>query len=140
MTFLTGRIKHECNLRPTFIQNYRHQMRERHKKYKEVWLTGSEVVSASALGPLLAISIVSSSDSWIYMYIFLIHMIRKRNRNKLTAHSSVWLVYYAIGFSTNCLLCFVKPHWVIRPLREKIQQPEAYLKEVLAEITFLHRV
>jgi transcription initiation factor TFIIF subunit beta len=32
-TILTGRIKHECNLRPTFTRNYRHQMRERHKKY-----------------------------------------------------------------------------------------------------------
>jgi len=32
-TILTGRIKHECNLRPTFTSNYRHQMRERHKKY-----------------------------------------------------------------------------------------------------------
>ena len=32
-TILTGRIKHECNLRPTFTQTYRHQMRERHKKY-----------------------------------------------------------------------------------------------------------
>jgi transcription initiation factor TFIIF subunit beta len=32
-TILTGRIKHECNLRPTFTQNYRQQMRERHKKY-----------------------------------------------------------------------------------------------------------
>ena len=32
-TILTGRIKHECNLRPTFTQNYLHQTRERHKKY-----------------------------------------------------------------------------------------------------------
>jgi transcription initiation factor TFIIF subunit beta len=36
-TILTGRIiltiKHECNLRLTFTQNYRYQMRERHKKY-----------------------------------------------------------------------------------------------------------
>ena len=32
-TILTGRIKHECNLRPNFTQNYRQQMRERHKKY-----------------------------------------------------------------------------------------------------------
>jgi hypothetical protein len=29
-------------------------------------------------------------------------------------------------------------HWSIRLLREKTQQPEAYLKEVLAEIAFLH--
>src|SRR6202046_1272151 len=31
------------------------------------------------------------------------------------------------------------PRWSIRPLREKTQQPEAYLKEVLAEIAFLHK-
>jgi transcription initiation factor TFIIF subunit beta len=29
------------------------------------------------------------------------------------------------------------PRWSIRPLREKTQQPEVYLKEVLAEIAFL---
>jgi transcription initiation factor TFIIF subunit beta len=29
-TILTGRIKHECNLRPSFSENYRKQMRERH--------------------------------------------------------------------------------------------------------------
>ena len=29
--------------------------------------------------------------------------------------------------------------WSIRPLRERTQQPEAYLKEVLAEIAFLHK-
>ena len=31
------------------------------------------------------------------------------------------------------------PRWSIRPLREKTQQPEVYLKEVLAEIAFLHK-
>lgn len=31
-TILTGRIKHECNLRPSFTENYRKQMRERHIK------------------------------------------------------------------------------------------------------------
>ena len=30
-------------------------------------------------------------------------------------------------------------HWSIHPLCEKTQQPEAYLKEVLAEIAFLHK-
>lgn len=32
-TIVTGRIKHECSLRPVFSRNYRRQMRERHKKY-----------------------------------------------------------------------------------------------------------
>lgn len=32
-TILTGRIKHECNLRPSFSESYRKQMRERHLKY-----------------------------------------------------------------------------------------------------------
>jgi transcription initiation factor TFIIF subunit beta len=29
--------------------------------------------------------------------------------------------------------------WGIKALREKTQQPEAYLKEVLSEVAFLHR-
>lgn len=29
--------------------------------------------------------------------------------------------------------------WGFKPLREKTQQPEAYLKEVLSEVAFLHR-
>jgi transcription initiation factor TFIIF subunit beta len=32
-TILTGRIKHECNLRPAFSASYRKQMKERHLKY-----------------------------------------------------------------------------------------------------------
>jgi transcription initiation factor TFIIF subunit beta len=32
-----------------------------------------------------------------------------------------------------------QPRWSIRPLREKTQQPEAYLKETLAQIAFLHK-
>lgn len=32
-TILTGRIKHECNLRPAFSESYRKQMRQRNLKY-----------------------------------------------------------------------------------------------------------
>lgn len=31
------------------------------------------------------------------------------------------------------------PRWGVKALRERTQQPEAYLKEVLGEIAFLHR-
>lgn len=31
------------------------------------------------------------------------------------------------------------PRWGIKPLRERTQQPEVYLKEVLSEVAFLHR-
>lgn len=31
------------------------------------------------------------------------------------------------------------PRWSIKPLRDRTQQPEAYLKEVLGEIAFLHK-
>jgi transcription initiation factor TFIIF subunit beta len=31
------------------------------------------------------------------------------------------------------------PRWGIKPLREKTQQPEVYLKEVLSEVATLHR-
>ena len=32
-----------------------------------------------------------------------------------------------------------RERWSIKALRERTQQPEAYLKEVLSEIAFLHR-
>lgn len=32
-----------------------------------------------------------------------------------------------------------KEHWSIKGLRERTQQPEAYLKETLSEIATLHR-
>lgn len=32
-----------------------------------------------------------------------------------------------------------REHWSIKPMRERTQQPEAYLKEVLGEIAFMHR-
>lgn len=32
-----------------------------------------------------------------------------------------------------------RSHWSIKVLRDKTQQPEAYLKEVLSDIAFLHR-
>ena len=32
-TILTGRIKHECNLKPAFTASYRKQMKERHIRY-----------------------------------------------------------------------------------------------------------
>ncbi len=32
-----------------------------------------------------------------------------------------------------------REHWPVRLLRERTQQPEAYLKEVLGDIAFMHR-
>ena len=32
-----------------------------------------------------------------------------------------------------------REHWAVKMLRERTQQPEAYLKEVLAEIASMHR-
>ena len=32
-----------------------------------------------------------------------------------------------------------REHWSVKQLRERTQQPEAYLKEVLSEIAFMHR-
>ena len=37
------------------------------------------------------------------------------------------------------LLFQEQPRWSIKPLRERTQQPEAYLKEVLGDIATLHR-
>jgi len=137
-TILTGRIKHECNLRPTFTQNYRQQMRERHKKYntpvRQIRMiddagvpggrggvnrlsSGVGVGAGGAFGDLIKTKPKQPKGTFERM--------ARMPRNQLLDQ------LFALFRET--------PRWGIRPLREKTQQPEAYLKEVLAEIAFLHK-
>jgi len=137
-TILTGRIKHECNLRPTFTQNYRNQMRERHKKYntpvRQIRMiddagvpggrggvnrlsSGVGVGAGSAFGDLIKTKPKQAKGTFERM--------ARMPRNQLLDQ------LFALFRET--------PRWGIRPLREKTQQPEVYLKEVLAEIAFLHK-
>ncbi|TFK31732.1 transcription initiation factor IIF, beta subunit [Crucibulum laeve] len=137
-TILTGRIKHECNLRPAFSANYRKQMRERHIKYntpvrqirmiEDAGVSGGRggvnrltsgvgVGAGSAFGDLIKTKPKQAKGTFERM--------ARMPRNQLLDEL----------FSSFREL----PRWSIKILREKTQQPEAYLKEVLSEIAFLNR-
>ncbi|KAF8626926.1 hypothetical protein AX17_006427 [Amanita inopinata Kibby_2008] len=137
-TILTGRIKHECNLRPAFSANYRKQMRERHRKYntparqirmiEEAGVPGGRggvnrlssgvgVGAGGAFGGLIKTKPKPAKGTFERMA----RMPRNQLLDQIFAH-------------------FRDPErWSIKALREKTQQPEAYLKEVLSEVAFLHR-
>ncbi|KIL62436.1 hypothetical protein M378DRAFT_1055660 [Amanita muscaria Koide BX008] len=137
-TILTGRIKHECNMRPAFSASYRKQMRERHKKYntparqirmiEEAGIPGGRggvnrlssgvgVGAGSAFGDLVKTKQKPAKGTFERM--------ARMPRNQLL---------------DQIFNLFRDPQrWGIKPLREKTQQPEAYLKEVLSEVAFLHR-
>ncbi|KAF8074777.1 transcription initiation factor IIF, beta subunit [Lyophyllum atratum] len=137
-TILTGRIKHECTLRPAFSQSYRKQMRERHRKYntpqRQIRMiddagvpggrggvnrlsSGVGVGAGSAFGDLIKTKPKFAKGTFERM--------ARMPRNQLL---------------DQIFLLFRDPtRWGIKPLREKTQQPEVYLKEVLSEVAFLHR-
>jgi len=59
-TILTGRIKHECNLRPAFTGNYRKQMKERHRKYNTPKRQIKMIETANLPGGMGAVNRLSS--------------------------------------------------------------------------------
>lgn len=137
-TILTGRIKHECNLRPAFSASYRRQMRERHIKYnthvRQIRMiddagvpggrggvnrlsSGVGVGAGSAFGSLIKTKPKFAKGTFERM--------ARMPRNQLL--DQIFILFRD------------PPRWGIKPLREKTQQPEVYLKEVLSEVAFLHR-
>ena len=151
-TILAGKVKHECNLRPVFTEKYRKRVRDRHREVNtrsrqikmidevtpgrgSVNMLSSGVANASAFSdPVVRTFIHSSIPS------FLTGQSVQKTKQKPTK-----------GFERmarmprNQLLDLLfklfgeKETWPIKLLRERTQQPEAFLKETLSDIAFLHR-
>ena len=155
-TVLTGRIKHECNLRPAFNQTYRKQMKERHKKYNTPVRQIRMIEDAGVPGGRGGVNRLSSGvgvgagaafGDLIVRRIFLVvgHIRDLTVLQKVKPKQPKGTFERMARMPRNQLLDQIfslfreTPHWGLRPLREKTQQPEAYLKEVLSEVAFLHR-
>ncbi|KAF8340089.1 transcription initiation factor IIF, beta subunit [Amanita rubescens] len=137
-TILTGRIKHECNLRPMFSASYRKQMRERHKKYNTPTRQIRMIEDAGVPGGRGGVNRLSSGVGVGAGGAFG-DLIKTKPKPAKGAFERM------ARMPRNQLLdqifsLFRDPaRWGIKALREKTQQPEAYLKEVLSEVAFLHR-
>ncbi|KAF8958334.1 transcription initiation factor IIF, beta subunit-domain-containing protein [Flammula alnicola] len=133
-TILTGRIKHECNLRPAFSASYRRQMKERHKKYNTPMRQIQMISTADVPGDKGGINRLSSGVGVGARNAFGDSIKTKPKQAKVRLIDSV---SFFSGRGRHCIC--KSPRWSFRPLRNKTQQPEVYLKEVLSEIAFLHK-
>lgn len=113
-TILTGRIKHECSLRPLFNELYRRQMRERSRAYNTPRRQIRMIEEAGLSGGRGGINRLSSgvaTGSFADMIVSarfhcaenqLTVLIRKPNQNLSKAPSSAWLVYRGISSWICC--------------------------------------
>ncbi|KAJ8693154.1 hypothetical protein PTI98_010396 [Pleurotus ostreatus] len=137
-TILTGRIKHECNLRPVFTENYRRQMKERTKKYNTPRRQIMMIEEAGVAGGRGGINRLSSGVGVGSGNAFS-DLIKSRPKPvkgsfermaRMPRNQLLDLIFHLFRETER---------WGLRPMRERTQQPEVYLKEVLSEVAILHR-
>ncbi|KAJ7318110.1 transcription initiation factor IIF, beta subunit-domain-containing protein [Mycena albidolilacea] len=137
-TILTGRIKHDCNLRPALTASYRRQMRERHIKYNTPTRQIKRIEDSGIAGGRGAVNRLTSGVSVGADGAFssLVKTKPKAAKGQFERMARI---------PRNQLLDLIfqlfrdTPRWGIKPLRERTQQPEVYLKEVLSEVAFLNK-
>ncbi|KAI0298030.1 transcription initiation factor IIF, beta subunit-domain-containing protein [Multifurca ochricompacta] len=133
-TIMTGKVKHECNLRPRMTGRYERRLAERgaaaNERSVRVGLMdgaragrgggkmlSSGVSSAAGFADLTRAKVKPSKGQYERM--------ARMPRNQL--------------LDALFALFREREQWPIKLLRERTQQPEVYLKEVLSEIASLHR-
>ncbi|KAL1703208.1 transcription initiation factor IIF, beta subunit-domain-containing protein [Schizophyllum commune] len=134
-TILTGRLKHECTMRPAFNAKYRNQMRMR-SMYHNAPRRATKHIDESGLdkGAVSRLNTGGSLGGPSGAFDF--------GRPKPKAKGQFERM---ARMPRNELLDMLfnlfkeQPYWALKPLRERTQQPEAYLKEVLNDVATLHR-
>jgi len=137
-TILTGRIKHECNLRPALSKSYRKQMKERVRKSNTPLRQIRMIEDAGVPGGRGGVNRLSSGVGVGAGAAFSDLIKTKQKQAKGTFERMARMPRNQL--LDNLFSLFQEqPRWGIRILREKTQQPEAYLKETLSQIAFLHK-
>ncbi|TRM69298.1 transcription initiation factor IIF, beta subunit-domain-containing protein [Schizophyllum amplum] len=135
-TILTGRVKHECSLRPAFNARYRNQMRMR-SMYHNTPRRGTKHIDESGLDKG-SVSKLSTGASLGGPGGGAFDFGRPKPKAKGQFERMARMPRNEL---LDALFGLFKqqPYWGVKPLRERTQQPEAYLKEVLADVATLHR-
>ncbi|KAK0223471.1 transcription initiation factor IIF, beta subunit-domain-containing protein [Armillaria fumosa] len=133
-TILTGRVKHECSLRPGYNESYRKQMRERHKKYNTPVRQIKMIEDNLARGGINRLSSGVTLGQSAFS-----DLVKAKSKSKGKGAERM------ARMPRNQLLDLIfqlfrdTPRWNIRDLRTKTQQPTAFLKETLLEVAHLHK-
>ncbi|EJD52856.1 hypothetical protein AURDEDRAFT_111380 [Auricularia subglabra TFB-10046 SS5] len=136
-TTRNGKIRHECNLQPIMNARYRRIIKERVRianMSKRPIMRMEEVLETQAINRL-ASGVPSGppvSSTW-----------QPSRSQKPQARKGEFERFARMPRNELYDALFErfkeKPDWSLKELRARTQQPEAYLKEVLAEVATLHR-
>ncbi|KAH9481083.1 Transcription initiation factor IIF subunit beta [Psilocybe cubensis] len=137
-TILTGKIKNEFNMRPALTATYRKQMRERHRKANTPARQIRMIDEAGVPGGRGGVNRLSSGVGVGSGNAFG-DLIRTKPKPAKGAFERMARMPRNQLLDALFSLFRESPRWSIKPLRDKTQQPEVYLKEVLQEIAMLHK-
>jgi len=135
-TIMTGQIKHECNLRPQLTERYERRLRERaaaanEKSMRVRMMPLDEVRAGRGGGKMVSSGIMSATD--------FADIARAKNKPAKGQNERMTRMPRNQLLDVLFALFREREQWPTKLLREKAQQPEVYLKEVLSEIATLHR-
>ncbi|KLO15281.1 transcription initiation factor IIF, beta subunit [Schizopora paradoxa] len=133
-TILTGRIKHDCNMRPLFSEEYRKRMRERTRVANTPQRTVKMMEDVTPAGRVNMLSSGVSTPAAAFST-----MVKQKPKPQKGAFERYARVARNVLLDSLFALYREKPRWSAKDLRTRTEQPEAYLKEVLSDIADLHR-
>ncbi|KZT67921.1 hypothetical protein DAEQUDRAFT_728416 [Daedalea quercina L-15889] len=133
-TVLTGRVKHECNLRPMFSERYRQRLRMRtiaaNTPKKQIMRIEDAGVGGRGNINMLTSGVANTTPLSLGQ--------RKQKPAKGQFERMARMPRNQL-LDELFRLFQERERWSIKVLRDRTQQPEAYLKEVLTEIADLNR-
>lgn len=134
-TIMTGKVKHECNLRPRMTGRYERRLTARGaaaKNEKAVRVGLMDGARAGRGGGKMLSSGVRSAPGFA-------DLTRAKVKPQKGQYERMARMPRNQLLDALFALFREREQWPIKLLREKTQQPEVYLKEVLSEIATLHR-
>jgi transcription initiation factor TFIIF subunit beta len=134
-TIMTGKVKHECNLRPRMTGRYERRLAARGaaaKNEKAVRVGLMDGARAGRGGGKMLSSGISSASGFA-------DLTRTKVKPQKGQYERMARMPRNQLLDALFSLFREREQWPIKVLREKTQQPEVYLKEVLSEIATLHR-
>ncbi|EJF58635.1 transcription initiation factor IIF beta subunit [Dichomitus squalens LYAD-421 SS1] len=133
-TILTGRVKHECNLRPILTDRYRQRLKMRNLSANQP-TRRIRMIEDAVPGGRGNINMLTSGAAQHSPF----SLVRPKAKPAKGQFERMARMPRDQLLDELFKAFQERERWSIKALRERTQQPEAYLKEVLSEIAFLHR-
>ncbi|PIL35304.1 transcription factor [Ganoderma sinense ZZ0214-1] len=133
-TILTGRVKHECNLRPMLTDKYRQRLKMRNLSANQP-KRQIRMIDEALPGGRGSINMLTSGAAQHQPF----SLVRAKAKPPKGQFERMARMPRDQLLDELFKAFQERERWSIKALRERTQQPEAYLKEVLSEIAFLHR-